>query len=36
MSKVLFGHAHTDNMLDIDYTDENGWEKPVIKPFENL
>ena len=36
-SKPLqFGEFHSDHMLEIDYSIDNGWEKPVISPYHNL
>ena len=31
-----FGAVFTDHMLEIDWTAENGWGTPEIKPFQNL
>ena len=33
---VLFGGNFTDHMFEVDWTIENGWELPEIKPFGNL
>ena len=34
--KVPFGAVFTDHMLEIDWTAENGWANPQIKPFQPL
>ena len=34
--KVPFGAVFTDHMLEIDWTAENGWGNPQIKPFQPL
>ena len=31
-----FGKVHTDHMVEILYTKNNGWNKPRIIPFQNL
>ncbi|XP_028388500.2 branched-chain-amino-acid aminotransferase, cytosolic isoform X1 [Phyllostomus discolor] len=33
---VVFGTVFTDHMLTIEWSSESGWEKPHIKPFQNL
>ncbi|XP_053518231.1 branched-chain-amino-acid aminotransferase, cytosolic isoform X2 [Artibeus jamaicensis] len=33
---VVFGTVFTDHMLTIEWSSEFGWEKPHIKPFQNL
>ncbi|CAH2278503.1 branched-chain-amino-acid aminotransferase, cytosolic [Pelobates cultripes] len=33
---LVFGTVFTDHMLTIEWSKENGWEKPVIKPFQNF
>ena len=33
---IQFGAVFSDHMLEIDWSLDNGWEKPVIKPFQNL
>lgn len=33
---VAFGAVFTDHMLEIDWTAENGWGTPTIKPFADL
>jgi len=33
---IKFGAVFSDHMLEIDWSLDNGWEKPVIKPFQNL
>ena len=36
-SKPLpWGVLRTDYMLEVDWDEEKGWEKPVINPFHNL
>ena len=32
----IFGKIFTDHMLEIDWSQENGWERPAINPFHNL
>ncbi|XP_073427225.1 branched-chain-amino-acid aminotransferase, mitochondrial [Dendrobates tinctorius] len=36
VSELVFGKTFTDHMLTIEWTNENGWGKPLIKPFQNL
>lgn len=33
-SNPKFGTDYTDHMLEIDYSDANGWSAPVIRPLE--
>nr|XP_012595019.1 branched-chain-amino-acid aminotransferase, cytosolic isoform X1 [Microcebus murinus] len=33
---LVFGTVFTDHMLTVEWSSECGWEKPHIKPFENL
>lgn len=35
-SGLVFGTVFTDNMLTIEWSLASGWEKPYIKPLENL
>uniref|UniRef100_A0A5F9CJ60 Branched-chain-amino-acid aminotransferase n=2 Tax=Oryctolagus cuniculus TaxID=9986 RepID=A0A5F9CJ60_RABIT len=35
-SGLLFGSVFTDHMLTVEWSSEGGWEKPHIKPFQNL
>ncbi|ELK24708.1 Branched-chain-amino-acid aminotransferase, cytosolic [Myotis davidii] len=35
-NSVGFGTVFTDHMLTIEWSSEFGWEKPHIKPFQNL
>lgn len=35
-NNVVFGTVFTDHMLTIEWSSEFGWEKPHIKPFQNL
>ncbi|XP_009904476.1 branched-chain-amino-acid aminotransferase, cytosolic isoform X1 [Dryobates pubescens] len=35
-SGLVFGAVFTDNMLTIEWSLASGWEKPYIKPLENL
>ncbi|XP_039191139.1 branched-chain-amino-acid aminotransferase, mitochondrial isoform X1 [Crotalus tigris] len=35
-SKLVFGKNFTDHMLTVEWSKENGWGKPHIKPFQNL
>ncbi|XP_056400505.1 branched-chain-amino-acid aminotransferase, mitochondrial-like isoform X1 [Hyla sarda] len=36
VSDLVFGKTFTDHMLTIEWTNEKGWGKPQIKPFQNL
>uniref|UniRef100_A0A2K6FJH7 Branched-chain-amino-acid aminotransferase n=1 Tax=Propithecus coquereli TaxID=379532 RepID=A0A2K6FJH7_PROCO len=33
---LVFGTVFTDHMLTVEWSSECGWEKPHIKPFQNL
>ncbi|XP_053117784.1 branched-chain-amino-acid aminotransferase, cytosolic-like isoform X2 [Hemicordylus capensis] len=33
---LLFGKNFTDHMLTVEWSQEKGWEKPHIKPFQNI
>uniref|UniRef100_I3M552 branched-chain-amino-acid transaminase n=1 Tax=Ictidomys tridecemlineatus TaxID=43179 RepID=I3M552_ICTTR len=33
---LVFGTVFTDHMLTVEWSSEFGWEKPHIKPFQNL
>jgi branched-chain amino acid aminotransferase len=33
---LVFGATFTDHMLTVEWSSEAGWEKPHIKPFQNL
>lgn len=35
-NKLVFGKNFTDHMLTVEWSKENGWGKPHIKPFQNL
>ncbi|XP_058414628.1 branched-chain-amino-acid aminotransferase, cytosolic isoform X5 [Diceros bicornis minor] len=35
-STLVFGTVFTDHMLTVEWSSEFGWEKPHIKPFQNL
>nr|XP_033809358.1 branched-chain-amino-acid aminotransferase, cytosolic isoform X2 [Geotrypetes seraphini] len=35
-NNLVFGTVFTDHMLAIEWSAKNGWEKPQIKPFQNL
>lgn len=35
-SSLVFGASFTDHMLMVEWTSKYGWDKPHIKPFENL
>ncbi|NP_001096227.1 branched-chain-amino-acid aminotransferase, cytosolic [Xenopus tropicalis] len=35
-NSLVFGATFTDHMLCIDWSKETGWQRPVIKPFQNL
>ncbi|KAM4704079.1 branched-chain-amino-acid aminotransferase, cytosolic-like [Rhinophrynus dorsalis] len=35
-SNLLFGKNFSDHMLTVEWTNEKGWGKPHIKPFQNL
>lgn len=32
-SKLVFGHTFTDHMLAVEWTKENGWAVPEIRPY---
>ncbi|KAK6204863.1 Bat21 branched chain amino acid aminotransferase [Scheffersomyces amazonensis] len=34
--KLVFGKTFTDHMLEIEWTQENGWGTPVINPYHKL
>lgn len=34
--ELIFGRTFTDHMLQIDWTEKNGWEPPVISEYGNL
>ena len=34
--ELKFGQTFSDHMLEIDWSNELGWQDPVIKPFGNL
>ncbi|KAM8927743.1 branched-chain-amino-acid aminotransferase, cytosolic-like [Pelodytes ibericus] len=36
VGSLVFGKTFTDHMLTIEWSNEKGWEKPQIKPFQNL
>lgn len=36
VDQLAFGKIFTDHMLTIDWTTENGWSNPEIKPFANF
>ena len=33
---LVFGQTFTDHMLEVQWTEKGGWEKPKISPFHNL
>lgn len=35
-SKLVFGKHFSDHMLTVNWSGKDGWEKPEIKPFQNL
>lgn len=35
-SSLVFGKSFSDHMLVINWSEAEGWEKPQIKPFQNL
>uniref|UniRef100_A0A8D2CU85 Branched-chain-amino-acid aminotransferase n=1 Tax=Sciurus vulgaris TaxID=55149 RepID=A0A8D2CU85_SCIVU len=35
-NNLVFGTVFTDHMLTVEWSSEFGWEKPHIKPFQNL
>jgi branched-chain amino acid aminotransferase len=35
-SELFFGTDFTDHMAEVNYTDQNGWVTPSIKPFQML
>lgn len=36
ISELKFGKYCSDHMLEIDWSEENGWGKPIIRPLEPL
>ncbi|XP_068134097.1 branched-chain-amino-acid aminotransferase, cytosolic isoform X2 [Hyperolius riggenbachi] len=36
VSKVAFGTVFTDHMFMVEWTADKGWQKPAIKPFQNI
>ncbi|MEE6483028.1 hypothetical protein FKM82_013410 [Ascaphus truei] len=36
VASLVFGKTFTDHMLTVNWSNEKGWEKPKIKPFQNL
>ncbi|XP_053308192.1 branched-chain-amino-acid aminotransferase, cytosolic-like [Spea bombifrons] len=36
VKNLIFGKTFTDHMLTVEWTNEKGWGKPHIKPFQNL
>lgn len=34
--QLVFGKSSTDHILTISWSQEKGWEKPLIKPYENI
>jgi len=36
LEKLAFGNSFTDHILTIDWTKQNGWEDPIIQPYQNL
>lgn len=34
--ELVFGKSFTDHMLEIEWTQENGWEAPKITPYHNF
>ncbi|KAH3900082.1 uncharacterized protein SCDLUD_004402 [Saccharomycodes ludwigii] len=34
--QLVFGRTFTDHMLTIEWTEEKGWDAPIIKPYGNL
>ncbi|GCB82672.1 hypothetical protein scyTo_0022050, partial [Scyliorhinus torazame] len=35
-SKLVFGKSFSDHMLTIEWSAEKGWDRPHIKPLQNL
>ncbi|XP_042898071.1 branched-chain-amino-acid aminotransferase, cytosolic isoform X2 [Parasteatoda tepidariorum] len=35
-NNLLFGKVFSDHMLEIEWSEENGWGKPIIGPIHNL
>ena len=33
MEDFKFGQTHTDHMLEIDWSKENGWSAPKVVPY---
>jgi branched-chain amino acid aminotransferase len=36
VSKILFGKQFTDHMLTAEWTQQNGWARPLVGPFKHL
>ena len=36
ISDLKFGKHYSDHMLEIDWSEEKGWGKPIIKPLEPM
>ncbi|KAM7431193.1 branched-chain-amino-acid aminotransferase [Porites harrisoni] len=36
VNSLVFGAEFTDHMLSVEWTAENGWSEPKIKPYQNL
>jgi branched-chain amino acid aminotransferase len=36
LEELQFGHTFTDHMLTCEWTREQGWETPLIRPYGNL
>lgn len=34
--ELIFGSTFTDHMLEIKWTESNGWQKPIISPLHNF
>ena len=33
---IVFGSVYSDHMLEIEWTQEEGWQRPTVRPFHNL
>lgn len=33
---LKFGHTYADHMMEAEYCDEHGWQRPLISPLHNF
>lgn len=36
LETLQFGKTYSDHMLEVDWTTDKGWSKPIISPIHNL